>query len=878
MNIQTDDIASALRRRLAAGACIGALAGSAASAQVATLIDDGFGDGDRDNDAVLDGPVSDASDAGVPWYLGRGTSDIVVAVADDPAGIGSGGALDVLTSTTSTRPFIASFAPITLMEDGDSISMTFDVRVTESPIDGTDGGSLSGDGDRRFRFGLFNSQGTPVIEDTGDSSITNDDTGYLAQIDVGSAGGTTYTVLGDKADGILGGSSVGFGASSSDPAYVLGNSTSTLGLTLTRSGADVLVSIFFDGVEAQSGVADFASDIDPFNLPYTIDSVAFGTNGGSFDYRLDNVLVEFVDIQPGAVSSDGFEDGDRDNDGSPEGAVNDATDIGFAWYLSEGTSDFTVGVVDESGVGGIGTGNALNPLATTTNTRAVTAPIDEVTLAELGDQVSFAFDLRLVGTIPSSDRRFRFGIQNDNGTAVVEDGGTVQTGDDTGYMVQVDTGPSSSSTATVRGDLPNGLLRGSTRSLGGTSDDSADALDDNNVRRVEIRVRRGFDDTLMQPINVVSYLVDGQLVTDGEDDGDGDPEPLTFSFNQIAIATNNVANLDYVVDNVEVVFIPGQPSGDLNTDGFEDGDRDNDGAPEGTVNDASDIGFTWYQSTGSGSFNLTIADDSGVGGIDTGNALNHFSLTTSGRTATAAIGDVSLESPGDFVELSFDLRLRGPITTSDRKFRFGIHNDGGTPVVEDGGTRQTDDDLGYNAQFDTGASSDSTATVRGDLANGILAGSTRSLGGTSDDPLFALDDNTARRLSLRVTREFDAVLGRDVNRVTLMEGMTIITEGVDEGDGAMDTDPVTYDFNQISIGTNGASFLDILIDNVEVQVSTQPACPPDLNDDGALDYFDWALFLNNLVANDASADLNGDNAWDATDVNLFELDFNAGCP
>ena len=54
-------------------------------------------------------------------------------------------------------------------------------------------------------------------------------------------------------------------------------------------------------------------------------------------------------------------------------------------------------------------------------------------------------------------------------------------------------------------------------------------------------------------------------------------------------------------------------------------------------------------------------------------------------------------------------------------------------------------------------------------------------------------------------------------------------------------------------------------------------CPPDLNDDGALDFFDVSAFLAAFNANDPIADFNDDGAFDFFDVSAYLSAFNAGC-
>src|SRR4051812_41287179 len=68
------------------------------------------------------------------------------------------------------------------------------------------------------------------------------------------------------------------------------------------------------------------------------------------------------------IVSDGFGDGDRDNNGLDSGAVvTDATDVGVPWLLTDGTSAVTFKVVDDSA--GIGSGNALQLYNTGSNNR-----------------------------------------------------------------------------------------------------------------------------------------------------------------------------------------------------------------------------------------------------------------------------------------------------------------------------------------------------------------------------------------------------------------------------------------------------------------------------------------------------------------------------
>jgi hypothetical protein len=55
------------------------------------------------------------------------------------------------------------------------------------------------------------------------------------------------------------------------------------------------------------------------------------------------------------------------------------------------------------------------------------------------------------------------------------------------------------------------------------------------------------------------------------------------------------------------------------------------------------------------------------------------------------------------------------------------------------------------------------------------------------------------------------------------------------------------------------------------------ACAPDLNTDGALDFFDVQLFLQLFSNEDPAADFTGNGAFDFFDVQAFLQSFSAGC-
>lgn len=55
-------------------------------------------------------------------------------------------------------------------------------------------------------------------------------------------------------------------------------------------------------------------------------------------------------------------------------------------------------------------------------------------------------------------------------------------------------------------------------------------------------------------------------------------------------------------------------------------------------------------------------------------------------------------------------------------------------------------------------------------------------------------------------------------------------------------------------------------------------CPPDLNDDGSLNFFDVQTFLNYYASGNLAADFNDDGALNFFDVQIFLNEYSAGCP
>lgn len=95
-----------------------------------------------------------------------------------------------------------------------------------------------------------------------------------------------------------------------------------------------------------------------------------------------------------------------------------------------------------------------------------------------------------------------------------------------------------------------------------------------------------------------------------------------------------------------------------------------------------------------------------------------------------------------------------------------------------------------------------------------------------------------------------------------------------------------FHYDQFSAPTNTSMFenyhaykIKFLLDFAMVSLVVQgPACPPDLNGDGMLNFFDISAFLTAFANADPSADFSGDGLFNFFDISSFLQAFAAGCP
>lgn len=224
------------------------------------------------NDPFTDGARSDGADPqDIVW---RTVGTPTVAIVNDAAGLASGNAMQ-LTSTTTFQALIGH-CPWIYLNNGDSVMLSFRWRFT-----GTTGLNQA----RVLRFGLHEFNGTPAITDN--TGATVNDRGYFIAANAGATGSNTSINRETGADPVLSGNDVTV-IGSAGASVVAGTTAHSATFTITRSGNSLSFSANIDGQAAAS-----ATDASP--VTYAFDQVGILLGGGSVTSPLvvDNVEIKY---------------------------------------------------------------------------------------------------------------------------------------------------------------------------------------------------------------------------------------------------------------------------------------------------------------------------------------------------------------------------------------------------------------------------------------------------------------------------------------------------------------------------------------------------------------------------------------------------------
>jgi len=271
--------------------------------------------------------------------------------------------------------------------------------------------------------------------------------------------------------------------------------------------------------------------------------------------------ITFCGASAAIIASDGFGDGDRDNNGIVETPAVDATDVGIPWFLCAGTSSVNFKAVDDSAGGATNT-NALQLNNTASNNRPTVGHLGAVyTLPYSGSKLTLSFDMRQVSAAPAtSDRSIRFGLYSDpNSDSATVSGDQSSTStiynDEIGYNCRVDSGAdvsNSTSMDVTRDDTATGtsIIQATATSLGITSTNAANQMTDTVYHHFVLSLER-FGNGL-----IVTLQKDSNGAISGTDNS-----PTGFSFSEIALGVRSSAAMDLRFDNIQLDAIVPEPTG-----------------------------------------------------------------------------------------------------------------------------------------------------------------------------------------------------------------------------------------------------------------------------------------------------------------------------
>lgn len=345
------------------------------------------------------------------------------------------------------------------------------------------------------------------------------------------------------------------------------------------------------------------------------------------------------------VIFDGFDDADRDNDGTSDDGNETSvpsTD-GIGWYGINGlTSSFTkqkpfLTVADDAG--GIDAGNALNIESVGANGEFMGAFDQSYVLGTaIGSRIAMSFDVRFTDLFLPASAEFRFGMYGDTdnqfgATGTNTDGSSVIWGSDDGdfdgsspgavgdlgIFARVPLGESPTldgSGARIQDeDNANTILGGSGDSdlINVAGDDLFGVISDGTTNSFELAAERVAAGSTGETVMVTLTMTDsdGVVTTLSGVDGDSSSTDSFSTGDSFRYFVGTVtSDVDYRLDNFQlVVEEPTALAGDFNGDGMVNAAdytvwRDNDGAAdESALNGAGD----GMNGVDSGDYSLWVA-------------------------------------------------------------------------------------------------------------------------------------------------------------------------------------------------------------------------------------------------------------------------------
>jgi predicted esterase len=272
---------------------------------------------------VMRDDFTDADRAG--WFeVDDGTSTLSVNQSSPISGGGNSLAFD--TTDLGMQTFATHFAPVTLAESGDSVTLEFKARRTGTGFQ-----------NRGFRFGLYQSGAQPFTADADQDQalISLEDAGYFAVIDSGASVSDDSAVLrrdisessgSGTNDRLFNGTTLASAdnGAGDDPLMFSPDKDFTYVLSITRVGDSLKLLLENDETLAAGSGSLAFTETAP--ATYTFDTLYFGqraTTAGGANFVIDDVCVSKI-IDPGTDVNEAPSAGDG------AGSVSENTAAGAA--------------------------------------------------------------------------------------------------------------------------------------------------------------------------------------------------------------------------------------------------------------------------------------------------------------------------------------------------------------------------------------------------------------------------------------------------------------------------------------------------------------------------------------------------------------------
>ncbi len=777
-----------------------------------------------DNDAATiiaqdtfdDGSRTEGNDpADIVWYSNQVLSGSATTLSVITDGSLDGNALNANNPTVGNptyvqRAVVGDFSnrAITLSNVGDNAYLKFDFRFVNA---------LTSSTENRFKFGLYNSNGTSASSDA--TNATRNDDGYWAQTAYGATAGTTG-IFREDGDGTstLMWSGKWIGESGTTDVSQLSSAsnkindnlkhTAILEITRTNTNELTLVMTILDA----SGTQEMSyTAVDTNAVTFTFDQVTLGGYTNELDYNVDNLIVGTGTIAELDTVTIVATDPTATETGPTTGTFT-VSRLGTSGNLSV---NYTVAGTATNGTDYTTLSGSVVIADGTSSATITVTPIDD-SLAEGAETVTLTL---------ASGVGYKMGSSISDTVEIAASDlveVTIAASDNTATEAGLTTG---AFTITRSGSTTGNLTVGYTVTGSAT---------------------HGTDYTALSGIATIldghsSVTVTVTPIDDSTQEGTETVQLVLTSGIDYTVGSPGSAIVSIVDDDLYMIH-----------ETFTDGDY-SDGA------DAADIDWYVGDTPGGTLTSLSVVSDSTLGG---GNALDANNYSTGSAVGRFILGEfadhpITLSNVGESVYLKFDFRFTNAFSDNlSHFFRFGLYNSDGTTVSSNDSQSSRNDD-GFFGQVVFGGTAGTNRIYQeiGSGANPVFTGTgNTALGSYVTD---SIDDNAKHTSILLITRT-------NTNELALSMSVLDANGNVEISiANAVASSPSTFTFDEVVIGTFNSE-LDYRIDNLIVG-SGNPFAP----DNG---------LGSQSIEMPPSADFDGDGFVTGRDFLMWQRGFGKSAP